>query len=73
MDGDPVPLVHFHPTVHGVILATGLFPHNLFSSQVLVEDERSPSDQGTRSLTADELADLWVNRPVAKITPCTVG
>ena len=42
-----------------VVLPTGLFPHNLSSRQVLVEDDRSPTGQGTCSLSADELADLW--------------
>ena len=59
MYADPVPLVQFHPSVHNVVLPIGLFPRNLFSSQVLVEDDRSPTGQGTRSLSAEELADLW--------------
>ena len=42
-----------------MVLSTGLFPHNLFSRRVLVEDEWSPTRHGIRLLTPAELADLW--------------
>ena len=45
--------------MHDVVLSTGLFPHNLFSRKVLVEDEWYPTGYGIRPLTAAELADLW--------------
>ena len=56
---DPVPRVVKHLSMHDVVLSTGLFPHNLFSRRVLVEDKWSPTGYGIRPLTAAELADLW--------------
>ena len=57
-----------------VVLPTGLYPHNLFSWQVLVEDDRSPTGQGTRSLSAEELDDLWdVPLLLQELTPDVKG
>ena len=53
------PRVIQHATDPGVVLSYGLCPYNRLYQWVLVLDGWSPTGFGTRSLSQQELGDLW--------------